>query len=151
MDAPGRRSSTFHGRDVFAPAAAHAAKGDDWTAAGPPIEHPVRLDIQSATIEGDAPHGEVIATDGPYGNLLTNVDGDPLRPTGLRGRRRVEVTFGTRKLTLRSRAPSPTSQPDSRSSTWTRAPASASPINHGRLRAATHKIAIPTPLTIPHK
>src|SRR5262245_54163253 len=31
------RSSTFHGRDVFAPAAAHLARGDDWTRAGPPI------------------------------------------------------------------------------------------------------------------
>src|SRR5512143_59601 len=44
---PSGRSSTFHGRDVFAPAAAHAAKGDDWTTAGPPIERPVRLDVQS--------------------------------------------------------------------------------------------------------
>src|SRR5467141_597280 len=28
-------SSTFHGRDVFSPAAAHLAKGDDWTLVGP--------------------------------------------------------------------------------------------------------------------
>ena len=28
-------SSTFHGRDIFSPAGAHLARGDDWTEAGP--------------------------------------------------------------------------------------------------------------------
>src|SRR2546428_5699708 len=30
----GVRSSTFHGRDIFSPVAAHLARGDDWTEAG---------------------------------------------------------------------------------------------------------------------
>jgi S-adenosylmethionine hydrolase len=68
------RSSTFHGRDVFSPAAAHVAHGADWTQAGPPIAHPVRLDIRAAQLDGDVIRGTVIATDGQYGNLLTDVD-----------------------------------------------------------------------------
>ena len=68
------RSSTFHGRDVFAPAAAHVAHGADWTQAGPPIAQPVRLDNRAAQLDGDVIHGTVIATDGQYGNLLTDVD-----------------------------------------------------------------------------
>src|SRR6185503_15016992 len=47
------RSTTFHGRDVFAPAAAHLAHGADWTQAGPAIAQPIRLDIKSAQLVGD--------------------------------------------------------------------------------------------------
>src|SRR5215831_18637744 len=36
-------SSTFHGRDVFAPVAARLAHGDDWSDVGAPITDPVRL------------------------------------------------------------------------------------------------------------
>ena len=31
-------SSTFHGRDIFSPAGAHLARGDDWTQAGPELQ-----------------------------------------------------------------------------------------------------------------
>jgi len=148
--APAGRSSTFHGRDVFAPAAAHAARGDDWTTAGPPIEHPVRLDIESAKIEGGTLRGEVIATDGPYGNLLTNVDATLFAQLGYTLGDQVEVTFGSRTLRIplaRTFSDVPSETPllyvDSRARI-------GFAINHGDF-AATHKIAIPTPLSIPHK
>jgi S-adenosylmethionine hydrolase len=70
----GGRSSTFHGRDVFAPVAAHLAHGEPWTDAGPPVDHPVRLELHPAAIDGGVLRGQVIATDGPYGNLITNID-----------------------------------------------------------------------------
>src|ERR1700693_5399812 len=68
-------SSTFHGRDIFSPAGAHLARGEDWTQAGPAmdISKLVRLDLASAKLEERGLSGEVIATDGPYGNLVTNV------------------------------------------------------------------------------
>ncbi len=68
-------SSTFHGRDIFSPAGAHLARGDDWTTAGPELEVAklVRLEIHSATIDDKGLHGEVIGTDGPFGNLVLNV------------------------------------------------------------------------------
>src|SRR6202043_1536498 len=41
-------SSTFHGRDIFSPAGAHVARGDDWTQVGPAmdVKSLVRLDLQ---------------------------------------------------------------------------------------------------------
>jgi S-adenosylmethionine hydrolase len=68
-------SSTFHGRDIFSPAGAHLARGDDWTQAGPALDVKklVRLNLHTATIDGQGLHGEVIGTDGPFGNLVLNV------------------------------------------------------------------------------
>jgi S-adenosylmethionine hydrolase len=68
-------SSTFHGRDIFSPAGAHLARGDDWTQAGPALDvsQLVRLDLHTATVDAQGLHGEVIGTDGPYGNLVLNV------------------------------------------------------------------------------
>jgi S-adenosylmethionine hydrolase len=68
-------SSTFHGRDIFSPAGAHLARGDDWTTAGPSLDVTklVRLDIRSATIDAAGLHGKVLGTDGPFGNLVLNV------------------------------------------------------------------------------
>src|SRR5262249_44020217 len=68
-------SSTFHGRDIFSPAAAHLARGDDWTQAGPEVElnSLVRLKLSPAKLDDRGLSGEVIATDGPFGNLVTNI------------------------------------------------------------------------------
>jgi S-adenosylmethionine hydrolase len=68
-------SSTFHGRDIFSPAAAHLARGDDWDQVGPPvvISTLVRLDLHTASVDDKGLHGEVIGTDGPFGNLILNV------------------------------------------------------------------------------
>jgi S-adenosylmethionine hydrolase len=68
-------SSTFHGRDIFSPAGAHLARGDDWTQAGPLLDMTklVRLDLHTASVDAQGLHGEVIGTDGPFGNLVLNV------------------------------------------------------------------------------
>jgi S-adenosylmethionine hydrolase len=68
-------SSTFHGRDIFSPAGAHLARGDDWTTAGPVVDIAklVRLQIQSATIDAAGLHGRVLGVDGPFGNLVLNI------------------------------------------------------------------------------
>lgn len=68
-------SSTFHGRDIFSPAGAHLARGDDWTTAGPVVDigKLVRLQIQSATIDATGLHGKVLGVDGPFGNLVLNI------------------------------------------------------------------------------
>ena len=77
-------SSTFHGRDIFSPAGAHLARGDDWTTAGPTlsIAQLVRLDIHYATIDDKGLHGQVIGTDGPFGNLVLNVPSDTFAKLG---------------------------------------------------------------------
>src|SRR5215475_14510727 len=43
-------SSTFHGRDIFSPAAAHLAAGWDYTIAGPLVTELVRLSPKTPTI-----------------------------------------------------------------------------------------------------
>lgn len=72
-------SSTFHGRDIFSPAAAHLAAGADWTQAGPAVPELVRWTAPVATIDDKGAAGQVIALDDPFGNLITNVPGDEFR------------------------------------------------------------------------
>ena len=91
-------SSTFHGRDIFSPAGAHLARGDDFTQAGPEIKSLVRLDLKPAQISADGIHGEVIATDGPFGNLITNVSADDFGKLGYSHNDMVHVRIGETAL-----------------------------------------------------
>lgn len=95
-------SSTFHGRDIFSPVGAHLARGDDWTQVGPelPLEKLVRLDIAPMKADEHGLHGQVIATDGPFGNLVTNIDGDEFLKLGYQRGEKVQVTLGGAKMTL---------------------------------------------------
>jgi S-adenosylmethionine hydrolase len=66
-------SSTFHGRDIFSPVGAHIAKGEDWTQVGPELATHLRLEIQRPQVTDKTITGEIIALDGPFGNLITNI------------------------------------------------------------------------------
>ena len=79
-----KTSSTFHGRDIFSPAGAHLARGDDWTTAGPVVDVAklVRLDIHYATVDAAGLRGETIGTDGPFGNLVLNVPAETFARLG---------------------------------------------------------------------
>jgi S-adenosylmethionine hydrolase len=79
-------SSTFHGRDIFSPAGAHLAKGDDWTQAGPALDPAqlVRLDLHTAKMTRTGLEAEVIGTDGPFGNLVLNVPSETFAELGYR-------------------------------------------------------------------
>jgi hypothetical protein len=89
-------SSTFHGRDIFSPAGAHLARGDDWTTAGPALDVSklVRLDIRSATIDAAGLHGKVLGVDGPFGNLVLNVPAETFARLGYALGDAVPVTLG---------------------------------------------------------
>jgi S-adenosylmethionine hydrolase len=91
-------SSTFHGRDIFSPAAAHLARGDDWTNAGPALDVAklVQLNLQDATLDSQGLHGNVIGTDGPYGNLVLNVQADAFSTLGYQIGDTVPVTLSGR-------------------------------------------------------
>jgi S-adenosylmethionine hydrolase len=91
-------SSTFHGRDIFSPAAAHLARGDDWTNAGPVLDVAtlVQLNLHGATTDAQGLHGNVIGTDGPYGNLVLNVQADAFNTLGYRIGDVVPVTLNGR-------------------------------------------------------
>lgn len=65
-------SATFHGRDVFAPVAAHLSLGAEPAAMGPVVGEMVELKPHSAVCWGGRRAGEVQFVDG-FGNLITNI------------------------------------------------------------------------------
>jgi S-adenosylmethionine hydrolase len=65
-------SSTFHGRDVFAPAAARLATGAPLTEIGSPLRDPVRLEIPEPQRKAQGLFGEVVYLD-RFGTLVTNL------------------------------------------------------------------------------
>jgi S-adenosylmethionine hydrolase len=95
-------SSTFHGRDIFSPAGAHLARGDDWTRVGPELELAklVRLNLSAAKLDDRGLSGEVIATDGPFGNLVTNISGDEFLKLGYARGQTLPITIGDRKMEI---------------------------------------------------
>ncbi len=68
-----RVSLTFHGRDVFAPVAAHLACGHRVEEFGPEVKDPVRLQYPQPTLSADGIEGMVLYID-RFGNLITNFD-----------------------------------------------------------------------------
>jgi len=71
-------SSTFHGRDIFAPVAAHLSLGVDIQDFGEVLKNPISLEIRKPELKGDEIVGEVIYVDS-FGNLVTNIPGDLLK------------------------------------------------------------------------
>lgn len=78
-------STTFHGRDVFAPAAAALARGDPLGSLGTPLDDLVLIDRPDPVRREGEIHGSVIGVD-RFGNLVTNVPGG-----WIDGHERVEV------------------------------------------------------------
>jgi len=96
-------SSTFHGRDIFSPAGAHVAHGDDWTKAGPEVAVAslVRLELKAARLDDRGATAEVIATDGPFGNLVTNLDAEDFLKLGYERGREVPVKVGEKEMKIK--------------------------------------------------
>lgn len=91
LTVPPHASATFHGRDVFAPAAALLASGAAIESLGEPVLHPIVRRTPEPRRTGDgALHGEIIAID-RFGNAITNLP-------GIGGSR---VTVQNRQVTIR--------------------------------------------------
>jgi S-adenosyl-L-methionine hydrolase (adenosine-forming) len=88
-------SRTFHGRDVFAPAAAHAARGLGLPEFGSPVTVPVRAPLPRARRDGPDVVGEAIASD-HFGNLVTSIRAEDLEAMG--GTGPLVVALGTADL-----------------------------------------------------
>ena len=65
-------SNTFHGRDIFAPVAAHLSLGVPFDDIGPRLKTLVRLPIPKIDTSGDTLIGQIIKID-RFGNLITNI------------------------------------------------------------------------------
>jgi S-adenosylmethionine hydrolase len=98
-----KMSSTFHGRDIFSPVGAHLARGDDWTTVGPEmaVKDLVQLDVKAASLDQHGLNATVIATDGPFGNLVTNVDGGDFLKLGYERGQEVPVKIGDREMKVK--------------------------------------------------
>lgn len=75
-------SNTFHGRDIFAPAAAHLSRGISLSQFGDAVNNVVRLPIQIPQVTKTAIVGSVIWVD-RFGNLITNLTSDMLESFGM--------------------------------------------------------------------
>lgn len=96
-------SSTFHGRDIFSPTGAHMARGDDWTKVGPELalKDLVRLDLKAASLDDRGLTATVIATDGPFGNLVTNIDAEDFLKLGYQRGQDVPVTVAGKEMKIK--------------------------------------------------
>jgi S-adenosylmethionine hydrolase len=93
-------SSTFHGRDIFSPVGAHLARGDDWAQVGPELKQLVRLDLHPATLNEQGLSGEVIALDGPFGNLITNISAEDFLKLGYQRGDMLKVTIAGHEIQM---------------------------------------------------
>lgn len=142
-------SSTFHGRDIFAPMAALLAAGRSMEWFGPtiPPESLVRLPVSLPVVTADGIKGQVIALDGPYGNLASDISAETFAKLGFKRGDQVSIRLGDQPFTLpfvRTFSDVPEGQAllyiDSRSRLTVA-------INLGNF-SKTHQISPPTPLQV---
>jgi hypothetical protein len=88
-------SRTFHGRDIFAPAAAHLATGVPPERFGPPVQDPVRLAWTTVRAVSGTVAGAVLHID-RFGNLVTSIRAETLEGVG----RGLRIRLGGRPLPL---------------------------------------------------
>ena len=93
-------SSTFHGRDIFSPAAAHLVAGEDWMQAGPAVNELVRLQPRVATTGEKGIAGEVIGLDDPFGSLITDIPVDAFKNLGYSLHDKVTVQIDKKPFTM---------------------------------------------------
>lgn len=75
-------SSTFHGRDIFSPAAAHLAAGWEFNLVGPKVQQLVRLTPKTAVKTEKGIDGDIIGLDDPFGSLVTDIAEDDFTALG---------------------------------------------------------------------
>lgn len=87
-------STTFHGRDIFAPAAAHLANGVEPSDFGGPIDNLVRLAPPDVRVVDGMLEADVVRIDW-FGNIQTAATGVDLSGSGLSGAVLVNGTEAT--------------------------------------------------------
>ena len=92
-------SSTFHGRDIFAPAAAHLLNGVKPTEFGPEIRGIAKPEFAKVTRKKGVLVGEVLHVDG-FGNIITNINEKEVTQSSIKGTANVELSSYKLKLRL---------------------------------------------------
>ena len=83
-------SCTFHGRDIFAPVAAHLSSGSDPLEMGKPMGNPISIPDDRPVREGDTLLGRVTGID-HFGNVITNIHSEDLVPFPGKGQMVIRV------------------------------------------------------------
>jgi S-adenosylmethionine hydrolase len=85
-------SRTFHGRDIFSPAAAHLARGVPIHELGPPLDPDalVRIELPALVVEGGVITATSVYIDG-FGNIALNMTRDDIEPLGMVSGTRLEI------------------------------------------------------------
>ena len=75
---------------------------EDWTQVGPEAgrESVGRLDLVASQLDERGLSGEVIATDGPFGNLVTNISGEDFLKLGYGRGQNVHITIGKTEMDI---------------------------------------------------
>jgi len=89
----GTPSDTFHGRDIFAPAAALLARGESLESLGEPTRQAVRLHMPRPRHESNRVTGQVVSLD-RFGNLITNIHRRDLDALGAQ----LDIRVGTTRI-----------------------------------------------------
>ncbi len=71
-------SDTFHGRDIFAPVAAHISKGIEPGEIGQKLQDYQVIDLEDFTETATGIHGKVLYIDN-FGNIITNIPQDVMK------------------------------------------------------------------------
>jgi len=92
-------SNTFHGRDIFAPAAAHLLNGVKPAEFGPEIREAVKPEFAKVTLKNGFLVGEVLHIDG-FGNIITNINEEEVAQSRLKAAVNVKLPTCKMKLSL---------------------------------------------------
>lgn len=93
-------SRTFHGRDIFAPVAAHLAKGHHPSDFGPEIRDYMLPKFTKPRLRRGNLSGEILYTD-DFGNLVTNISVADLAKTGIREGVALVIEFKGKTISLK--------------------------------------------------
>jgi S-adenosylmethionine hydrolase len=89
-------SHVFHGRDIFAPCAAHLANGVPLSQLGARIDDPVQLELPQPKRDAEGWRGEVVHVD-HFGNLASNIRVEHLGPA-LEHKDKIVVRLGATEI-----------------------------------------------------
>jgi S-adenosylmethionine hydrolase len=92
---------TFHGRDIFAPIAAHLSKGTESRIFGEQIEQYTKINIPIPLItDNNVINGEIISID-KFGNAISNITSDEMaRLAPLDDKNKFKVVFNNNQISM---------------------------------------------------
>jgi hypothetical protein len=93
-------SSTFHGRDIFAPTAAHLACGSLPETCGPEIADYVKSPYGEPIVDGKMINCEILHVD-RFGNIVTNLQQSLLSEHDINLPDTIVLSVGSRKFSAR--------------------------------------------------